>query len=110
MYFGSLTDLNEIATKLSAKKLKKQQLTVEKCEVNYSVYVSGITNDTLATEDGLQMYFENPSRSGAGDDVLEKIEILAKGKAKVTFNDFSGMKMMHDIWNDAQCYSCMPEY
>ena len=43
MYFGSLTDLNEMATKLSAKKLKKQQVTVERCEVNYSVYVSGIT-------------------------------------------------------------------
>lgn len=96
MYFGSLTDLNEMATKLSAKKLKKQQLTVERCEVNYSVYVSGI-NDALATEDGLLLYFENPSRSGAGDDVLEKIEILAKGKAKVTFNDSSGMKIMHDI-------------
>ena len=97
MYFGYLTDLNEMATKLSSKKIKKQQLTVERCEVNYSVYVSGITNDALATEDGLEMYFENPSRSGAGDDVLEKVEILAKGKAKVTFNDCSGMKIMCDI-------------
>ena len=96
MYFGSLTDLNEMATKLSAKKLKKQQVTVERCEVNYSVYVSGITSDALATEDGLEMYFENP-QSGAGDDVLEKVEILTKDKAKVTFNDCSGMKIMHDI-------------
>ena len=96
MYFGYLIDLNEMATKLSAKKLKKQQVTVERCKVNYSVYVSGI-NDALATKDGLEMYFENPSRSGAGDDVLEKVEILAKDKAKVTFNDCSGMKMMCDI-------------
>ena len=92
MYFWSLSDFNEMATKLSTIKLKKQQLTVERCEVNYSVYVSGITNDALATKDGLLLYFENPSRSGAGDDVLEKVEILAKGKAKVTFNDCSGMK------------------
>ena len=97
MYYGSLIDFEDIATKLSAKELKKQQVTVERCEVNYSVYVSGITSDAFATKDGLGMYFENPSRSGAGDDVLEKIEILAKGKAKVTFNDCSGMKMMCDI-------------
>ncbi|XP_019855316.1 PREDICTED: uncharacterized protein LOC100631792 isoform X2 [Amphimedon queenslandica] len=89
---SSYTDeeLNKMMEKLGAKKLpqKKEQLTVERCEVNYSIYVAGITNKILASEDGLELYFES-SISGGGDGVVEKIEMLAKDKAKVTFNDHS---------------------
>ena len=74
--------------KLRVKKLLKEQLTIERCEVNYSVYVTGITNKGLASEDGLEFYFES-SKSGGG--VVEKIEMLGEDKAKVTFKDHSGM-------------------
>lgn len=91
LYFATLfIELNEMVKKLETKKLKKKQLTVEKCEVNYSIIITGITKKTFATEDGLEMYFEN-SRSGGGEDILFKVEFIAKGKAKVTFNDHSGM-------------------
>ena len=77
--------------KLGAKKLprRKEQLTIERCEVNYSIYVTGITNKSLASEDSLELYFES-SKSGGGDGVIEKIEMLSKDKAKVTFKDHSG--------------------
>ena len=79
--------------KLGAKKLprRKEQLTIERCEVNYSIYIAGITNKGLASEDYLQLYFET-SKSGGGEGVVEKIEMLAKDKAKVTFKDHSGVK------------------
>ena len=79
-----------MAEKLRVKKLLKEQLTIERCEVNYSVYVAGIANKTFASEDGLEFYFES-SKNGGGNGVIEKIEMLAKDKAKVTFKDHSGM-------------------
>ncbi|XP_003388008.1 PREDICTED: poly [ADP-ribose] polymerase 14-like [Amphimedon queenslandica] len=89
---SSYTDeeLDEMVEKLGAKKLprRKEQLTIERCEVNYSIYIAGISNKGLASEDNLELYFES-SKSGGGDGVVEKIEMLAKDKAKVTFNDHS---------------------
>ena len=92
IYFYMIIELNEMVEKLGAKKLprRKEQLTIERCEVNYSIYIAGITNKGLASEDNLEFYFE-ASKSGGGEGVVEKIEMLAKDKAKVTFNDHSGM-------------------
>uniref|UniRef100_A0A1X7SWG9 PAR14-like first RRM domain-containing protein n=1 Tax=Amphimedon queenslandica TaxID=400682 RepID=A0A1X7SWG9_AMPQE len=89
---SSYTDeeLDEMVEKLGAKKLprRKEQLTIERCEVNYSIYIAGITNKGLASKDNLEFYFES-SKSGRGEGVIEKIEMLAKDKAKVTFKDHS---------------------
>ena len=85
-------ELNKMVEKLGAKNLprKKEQLTVERCEVNYSIYVAGIANKGLASEDGLELYFES-SQSGGGEGVVKKIEMLSKDRAKVTFKDHSGI-------------------
>ena len=90
LFIYMIIELNEMVEKLQAKKLRKGQLTIERCEVNYSIYVTGITNKSLASEDGLELYFEN-SQSGGGEGVVEKIEMLSKDKAKVTFKDHSGV-------------------
>uniref|UniRef100_A0A1X7UHJ5 Poly [ADP-ribose] polymerase n=1 Tax=Amphimedon queenslandica TaxID=400682 RepID=A0A1X7UHJ5_AMPQE len=89
IFESSYTDkeLNEMMEKLQAKKLKKEHLTVERCEVTYSIYITGI-NKSFASEDGLECYFETP-KSGGGEGVVEKIEMLGKDKATVTFNDHS---------------------
>ena len=90
-YYYMIIELDKMVGKLGAKKLpwRKEQLIIERCEVNYSIYIAGITNKRLASEDGLELYFES-SQSGGGDGVIEKIEMLGKDKAKVTFNDHSG--------------------
>lgn len=85
-----IIELNEMVQKLSARKMRQQQLTIERCQINHSIIITGITNNTFATKDGLEAYFEGP-RSGGGEDVIEKVEMLTKSKAKVTFNDHSGM-------------------
>ena len=78
---------------LTSKKIKKKsQLTVERCEVNCSIYVSNITNKAFTNVDALEMYFDNP-RSGAGEGTIESVEMLTKDKAKVTFKDPSGMSV-----------------
>ena len=96
LFIYMIIELNEMMEKLGAKKLprRKEHLTIERCEVNYSIYVTGITNKGLASEDSLELYFEN-SKSGGGDGVIEKIEMLSKGKAKVTFKDHSGRSMKY---------------
>ena len=82
-------ELAAMINKLTSKKVKKSQLTVEHCEVNCSVYVNNITNKSFTTVDALEIYFDS-SRSGAGEGTIESIEMLTKDKAKVTFKDPSG--------------------
>ena len=78
--------------KLTSKKVKKSQLTVECCEVNCSIYVSNITKKSFTNVDALEMYFDN-SRSGAGEGTIESVEMLTKDKAKIKFKDPSGMSV-----------------
>lgn len=76
--------------KITKKQVKKKNLTVERCEINCSIIVSGISSKAFNNEEGLCFYFESP-RSGGGEDVLDKVEMLGHGKAKVAFKDPSGM-------------------
>ena len=81
--------------KLTSTKIKGCQLTVECCEVNCSIYVTNITNETFSTADGLGTYFDT-TRSGAGEGTVESLEMLCKDKAKVTFKDPSG-KCLYNV-------------
>ena len=83
-------ELDERMQKLTKKKIRKQQICVERCEVNCSIIIQNITKTTFANEDGLEMYFEQ-RRSGGGEDVVESVVMLGDSSAKITFVNPSGM-------------------
>ena len=75
--------------KLTKRKVKGKILCIERCEVNCSIVVSNITKKTFASEDGLEMYFEQ-RKSGGGEDLVESVVMLGNDKAKVTFVNAAG--------------------
>ncbi len=76
--------------KLSKKKIRGKFLSIERCEVNCSVVVSNITKKAFASEEALEMYFEQ-KKSGGGEDLVESVVMLGADKAKVTFVNPSGI-------------------
>lgn len=102
LYLEILIEIDKMIKKLETEELKKQQLTIERCEVNYSIIINGITNKMFANEVVLETYFEGTS-SGGGENTVQKVEILAKDKAKVTFSDHSGIYNCTIIAIDMNC-------
>ena len=56
--------------------------------MNCSIIVTNITKKSLCSEEALEMYFE--SKLSGGRDV-ECVEMLGPNKAKVTFEDATGL-------------------
>lgn len=82
-------ELDEMVKKLAKKKIKKQNLIIERCEVNCCIVFANI-KENFANEDALEMYLEQ-KKSGAGDEMVESIEMLGSNSAKVTFVSPAGM-------------------
>ena len=81
------TDLMEMASKIESKPLKEVFLQAELCKVIDSIRVREVTNNY--TKEFLQLYFENPKKSGGGK--VSSIQLLGNGEAIVTFQDPRGM-------------------
>ena len=77
--------------KLKSKPLKSACIEAELCQVTSSIRVSNITQ--RYEEDFIQMYFENPRKSGGGE--VTSVELLGNGEAVVTFNDPKGKKLRY---------------
>ena len=88
-----MLELEIMIKKLTNRKMKKQvdQIhSVERCEVNYSIFVNNITKEGFCDKDALELYFQSTKHSGGG--VVTCVNILGPNKAKVTFMDPSGLK------------------
>ena len=75
---------------LASQQIAGQHLTVNLCEINHSIIVSGISNKNfIGNDDALQSYFES-GRSGGGENT---VKMLTPTKSKITFKDPSGKKL-----------------
>ena len=83
--------LSEMIAKLKSKKLKGASIEAELCRVTSSIRVSNITE--RYEEDFIQMYFENPRKSGGGE--VTSVELLGNGEVVVTFKDPKGKKLRY---------------
>lgn len=79
-----------MAETLASQQIAGQHLTVNLCEINHSIIVSGISNKNfIGNDDALQSYFES-GRSGGGENT---VKLLTPTKSKITFKDPSGKKV-----------------
>ncbi len=83
-------ELSEMMKKLTSKKVRKQMLTVERCEANCSIIIRNISKKTFANKDSLEMYFEH-KKTGGGEDMVESVVMLGENSAKITFINSASM-------------------
>ena len=68
-------------------------MSVEKVQLNCSVLITKLENQTFSSQDGLELYFQR-KQSGAGSDSVQSVVMLGANRAKVTFRSPSGIPYM----------------
>ena len=92
-FYFELLELNAFCEETSRQKFKGGNLSVERVQLNCSVMITKLENQTFSSKDDLELYFQR-KQSGAGSDSVQSVVMLGADRAIVTFRSPSGIPYM----------------
>ena len=85
IFKGTILEVKHLSTEMAKENVEKSENNESSGEKESTVMVSGLPEGS--TEKSVHIHFQK-RKNGGGD--IQKVEMLGKGKARVTFEDLQG--------------------